>query len=199
MSVPQNSRNNWSALMRVIDSEGNVIEPEHLDIRPHLVDTKHSDNTIVTVQGGENWSRLSWRTLGHGRHWWIIADYTGVVDPFEEIRAREVKKFVAQLTADMSAGPVATFLLTSARRVKRGSRLRVEDLATGNSFDLTVISVNVDTGRVVCNATVAPAITAATSKVSLLLNVPAKAVVPSPQRAFFEALDFGNPMRVLVT
>lgn len=203
MSVGRESRYNYAAIMRVTDSAGFLVEREHLDIRPTLVNIVHADNREYVPSPNDNWSRIAWRKLGDGRRWWIIADYSQIVDPFTELRPVEKTKYVTQLAADIPAtSSITEFQVNHPTKVNRGDMLRIEDLDIAHqvSMDVAVLSVNETAGTVQVSPVTSPAggIPAALSRVSRIYKEQLRIIVPSAHRAFFEALNFGNPLNVLV-
>lgn len=202
MSVSQLSPYNYSAIVNVVDLEGNLIEHEHLDIRPRLVRVKHSDNMQYVVKPADNWSRISWKTLGNGRFYWIIADYSGVVDPFKALKKEETIEYVTQLSgSNLNPGTYTQISVVRSKRLSRGMVLRIEDINVVNrlSYDVVVRSVEgttvyLDTGFTIPNPKI---LAVSTSRVSIVDTKSISLIIPSPNRAFFEALDFGNSLNVL--
>lgn len=196
------SRYNYSSIVQVIDSTGQLAEREHPDIRPQLQNIVHSDNQEYTPSDTDNWSRIGWRKLGDGKHWWIIADYSEVIDPFTELRSQERLKYATQLSV---AAPVATMIteitVVRPKEVRRGDVLRIEDLdpAHAVSFDVTVLSTNETLGTVQFAPTMTPAggVPILLSRVSRVYRDNIRLVVPSVHRAYFEAMNFTNPLNTL--
>lgn len=186
--------------MRIVNASGYLVEREHLDIRPTLVTILQPDNQEFTPDTTDNWSRLAWRKLGNGRRWWIIADYSKIIDPFGELAAFQVLSAVSQLSANVAAATVTQITLTDVRRILRGQRLRVESLdpALPNTFDCSVLAVNATTKVVNITPATSPGVLAALSRVSIIKNQGVKLTCPSVHRAFFEILDFNNPLNTLV-
>jgi hypothetical protein len=200
VSIKPESRSNYAPTIRVVNSAGFLVEREHLDIRPTLVTTVHSDNQEFVPLSNDNWSRISWRKLGHGRRYWIIADYSNIVDPWTELQPIKVYKVVAQLNANVVAGTINQISLTRTKGVSRGQVLRVENLDPMAlvSFDCSVLAVNPIANTVDITPVAAPSVPALLSRVSVVSDQPVKLTCPSVQRAFFEALNFGNPLNTLV-
>lgn len=203
MTVGKNSQYNYSAIIRIRNAAG-LIEPPHLDIRPALTRIFYSDNTEYTPSGDDNWSRVSWKTLGNGRFYWIIADFSQVVDPFLELRPIQKTSYLTQLTIALGLGDVGVRQITVARSkgIKRGMLLEIRDLDPANavSVQVSVLAVNYVTHAVTVTAFTTPitGIPTALSRVSRVYTKAVQLSVPTPSRAFFEALDFRNPLNTLV-
>lgn len=193
---------NYSAIVRVRGPNGELQEPPHLDIRPSIVRTKFSDNTDYTVAEGDNWSRIAWKMLGTGKLWWVIADFSDVLDPLSEIRIQEKLTYVAQLASPVNVGEVRILQLTDVRKIKKSSVLRVEDLTVGgrDSFDVSVLTIDKSANTVGVapfELTGGSPFPSTLSRVSLVKREGTKLVVPSIRRAMFDALDFRNPYNTL--
>ena len=200
MSVGRESRNRYSVLMRIYDESGTLIEPEHLDIRPRVLRTKDLQFSEYVVNDGDNWSRIAWKKLGDGKRWWIIADYSGVVDAFSELNPRTENRFVTTLTVNVAAGACSALYVADTTKFLRGQRLLIEDLtpAAPVSFTAYVTRVNTVGGILEIQPTTAVNISDVSSRVSIVDVVQPKLVVPSQQDAFFKAMDFDNPKSTLV-
>lgn len=202
MSVGPVSRYNYAATIQVVDASGQLVEREHLDIRPPLQNVVHPDSQEFTPNEKDNWSRIGWRKLGDGRYWWIIADYSQILDPFAELRPQEKTKYLTRLSANVPAATTITSITVSrVKEVKRGDFLRIEDLdiAHAVSFDVVVQTTNDTTGVVTFAPVVSPAggVPSALSRVSKVYKENVRLIIPSPHRAFFEALNFTNPLNIL--
>lgn len=202
MSVGRDSRHNYSAVMRVVDAAGNLVEREYLDIRPRLVLTDHPDNVQFTPSASDTWNRIGWRRLGRFDRYWIIADYSGVLDPWTELKPKRKTKAIAQLTANAVTGAIDTIFVSDVRSISPTQILRIENLDPSNPtfFETPVLSVNPLLKRVTLTPSTVPApgIPFALSRVSIVYTESRRLTVPSPNRAFFEALNFSNPMNILV-
>lgn len=198
MSVGRNSRNNYTAIIRVVNSEGESVEPDHLDIRPRLRLARAADDMVVIPSADDNWSRIAWRTLGDGRMWWIIADMSGVIDPLSELQRPITPLYVSELAESVAAGRLTSLRVKHPRAIRRGFRIRVEDMTAGVSVDTTVIGMSSSSGILHVEAVDSPALDAETSRVLHLVQPTQGLVVPSASRAVFEAMNFGNPLNVLV-
>lgn len=196
------SRYNYAAIMRVVSNNGFLVEREHLDLRPTLVTTVHPDNQQFTPAKGDTWSRIAWRRLGNGRRYWIICDYSGIIDPFSELRPRKKYRARTQLTVNVSAGAVNTITVGSLRGIRRGSTLLIEDLNPANlvSFEATVLATNATTNVIQLTPATCPAggVPFALSRVSEVYEETITLTCPSINRALFNVLDFANPLNVLV-
>ena len=144
--IGRDSRYNYAATMLVTDAAGFLTEKPHLDIRPQLQNIINVDNQEYIPSPNDTWSRIAWRKLGHGRHWWIIADFSQTIDPFLELRPIRKTKYVTQLTVDIPGitNIITQITVADARKVKRGDVILVEDLTQTNlvSVELAVISTN---------------------------------------------------------
>lgn len=203
MSVNDKSRYNYSAKIRVVNSAGYLIEREHLDLRPRLQRTLHSSNIQYPTNKKDNWSRIAWRMLGNGRFWWIIADYSQIIDPLSELYPEEKTRYLTQLDANLLAGERTSAVVKQTKRIKRGMVLRIEDLDTGgpmNSVDVSVLTVNADTGEITFPPVTVPGggIPSLLSRVSEVYESAVLLTIPAADKALFQAMDFGNPLNVLV-
>ena len=202
MSVGQESRYNYAAIIRVIDAAGFLAEPEHLDIRPQLQNIVHADNQEYVPSPNDNWSRIAWKKLGHGKYWWIIADYSQIVDPFTELLPVKKAKYLSQLTVNVPAlSLINEIAVKDVRKFNKGDVIRVEDLnpAHAVSFETGVLSTNATLKTVQLSPIMTPSggVPFALSRVSKVYKEDVRLIVPSPNRAFFEALNFGNPLNVM--
>ena len=101
--IKQNSRNLLTTIISVTDPiSGNLVKPEFLDLRPRITETSPSDR-FVTHSSDKQWSHHADQQLGDARHYWVICDLTGVVDPFEELvpgkqlRVPSVERFLFEI------------------------------------------------------------------------------------------------------
>lgn len=196
--IGRQSRNNYAAIIQVLNSAGQLVEFSHLDIRPTLTNILQSDNVRFTPSQSDNWSRISWRRLGDGRRWWIIADFSQVVDPWIDLNQVTSYNYLTQLSADIPAGLINSFTVKDDSQIVAGMNLLVENLDPTDpvSFECNVTEVN--TEAVVITPVTAPAIPFALSRVSQIAVSSVQLTCPSVQRAFFESSNFDNPLNVLV-
>ena len=83
--IPANSRNTLTDVVQVTDPiSGQLTQPEFVDLRSRVTSTGVDDRFVV-VSSAMNWANIALSQLGDARHWWVIADLTGVVDPFNEL------------------------------------------------------------------------------------------------------------------
>lgn len=202
--------NNYSAVIRNVDEFGQQVEYDYLDLRPRLVDIKHPDNSQYVPQEDDNWSRVAWRFLGNGRYYWIIADYSQVLDLFEELGPIVVERARTQLSANLTAGATITSaLVVRGRELQRGTTLRIWRGDNSASLDVRVSAVDPTTAKGLvgeCRVTFpspvvvpgGPGILAVGSRVTEVMRQDRPLVIPSVTRALFNAMDFGNPMNTLV-
>ncbi len=202
MSIGKESRYNYAVRIRRTNGAGVLIEHERFDLRPTLTRTDFNDNVEYVPLDGDSWSRVSWKTLGNGRYWWIIADYSQVVDPFSELFPQTKTRYVTQLIVDLPVGTTTEITVGRPKDIQRGMRLRVEDLNPANpvSVEMYVLGVNNDTGVVTISPVDVPVggIPALLSRVSELYEKKPVLQVPTISRALFQALDFDNPLNILV-
>lgn len=53
--------------------------------RPPL-DTSHRAGDIYyTVQSGDTLQSIAWKKLGDVKLWWVVAEFNGIKDPFEDL------------------------------------------------------------------------------------------------------------------
>lgn len=72
------------AELRVVDASGVLREPAFLELPFPPGDRKYQTNRVHVVSAGETWFSVAYRRLGDARHWKILADFSDVIDPFEE-------------------------------------------------------------------------------------------------------------------
>lgn len=88
------SRWNYSTRIRVIKIDGTLAENERMDMpipRVPLQKKARPDIQTYTVRDGDTWSGVAHRFLrGRSDLWWVIAEYTGVIDPFREFYTGKV-------------------------------------------------------------------------------------------------------------
>lgn len=85
MSVGSDSRYNRSAILVVQDQFGRPLRKPYLDVFEPYQDIEDPQNLRLRVKDTDEWHRLGYRRLGNARHWWAIADFNNVIDPFEEL------------------------------------------------------------------------------------------------------------------
>lgn len=199
--ISNTSRFNFATRVRFRDASGALAEPERFDILPRVTKTDYPDNVELYPADGDNWSRLAWRALGNGQFYWVICDFSEVVDPMSELVPTEKAFFVAQLAADVPAGAVSTAGVTNAVRIQRGMRVRFEDLNPAHrvAFEAVVSNANAETGVVNFEPATAPAggIPAALSRVSIVRRLPVRLVCPTVRRLGLQVLDFANPLNTI--
>ena len=85
MAITKNSRYQLTAVVQIIDPvSGNLTKPEFMDLRQRVT-AKANDDVFVTASSAKQWSHHGLEELGDARHWWVIADLSEVIDPFEEL------------------------------------------------------------------------------------------------------------------
>lgn len=201
MSIKPGSRNNFAVVRRIVDSSGNNTEHDQLDIRPQITKTNHPDNRRIEVLPHETWSHLAWRTLGNGRLWWLIADYSKIVDPFREIQRRDNVSFLDSLMQDIQPGPVSSIRVSRQKRFRKGVRLLIEDMATGFKLPATVIGLGPADEKpalvyVAVSSELGDWVRAATSRIMRVDETRPFMTAPTSTRAAFESADYRNPRLV---
>ena len=201
MSIHTNSRNNFAPVRRSVDGSGNSIEFDQLDLREHVTQTSHPDNRRIQPLPGETWSHLAWRTLGNGQFWWIIADYSRVVDPWKEILRPTAPTYLDALEQDIPPGPLppAFIQVRTPRRFYKGLNILVEDMASGGvSFEASVVGSDPTVpGRVLIrtSAPLGQFVRGATARIAVVTEARPLLTALTTSRALFECFDFRNPNR----
>lgn len=202
MSIGLQSRNNYAAIVRIVNPAGYLVEREHLDIRPTLTAISFPDNQQFTPQLTDNWSRIAWKRLGNGRYWWIIADFSQIIDPFTDLYPTTKTQYLTQLTAAVPSGSVNQIQVANPNAVHMGDNLLIQNLNPSSltSFNCSVLEVDAATGIVKFTPVTCPSpgIPYQLSRVSKVTQVPPTLTCPSPHQAFFQALNFSNPLNVAV-
>lgn len=87
--ISSSSRFNLVPTISVVDSTGSQVENRHVDLpykRSAVVSSANSPTQEYYVQHGDTWSNIAARFLkGRSDLWWVIAEYSGILDPFEEL------------------------------------------------------------------------------------------------------------------
>ena len=201
MTVQANSRHNHSAIISVVNSAGGQEEQDHLGIRPRVQLTVSADNFEYTPSISDNWSRISWKLLGDGRFYWVIADQSNIVNPWTDLLPKMREVPVTRLGADLSVGQATTLTVARPERVDRGNVYKVEDMDPDNpvSYTFGVQEVDQATGILTITSTnVTTAIPAALSRVSRVMRDDVTLTVPTADRVLFQAYDFANSLVTLV-
>ena len=85
MTIFANSRNQLTAVVEVVNPITDLLtQPAFLAPRDRLQDFDPTDRQ-VTADGSRFWASLSFNELLDANAWWVIADLSGIVDPFTEI------------------------------------------------------------------------------------------------------------------
>lgn len=99
MSLKVNSRYLLTEVIRVIDPvSGRVARKPFVDIRQRVT-TFASDDRFIRYDTVSGWANLGLKFLVDANAWWVIADLSNIVDPFEELvenaelRAPSVARF----------------------------------------------------------------------------------------------------------
>lgn len=191
------SRLDYSQPIQLVDPAGGAKGPIFLESRPRLRLRTAAGMRRVVASASDNWSRLSWRTLGNGAFWWTIADIAGVADPFAEILPRKGVRFRTELAASVTAGEVTTIQVKRPHRLKAGMRVLLEDVATGESAEAMVAGV-LPSGVVnLSSATTLPNLPAETSRVLQVYEENARFLAPGTRDGLFRLLDTTDPFNTL--
>ena len=200
MSRWVNSRFRHTPVIRMVDANGSLLEYQHNDLRQRLTKGSPSSSREYSPTSSDTWSRIAWKFLGDGRHYWIIADLSDIIDPFGDLHPKETLDFLSRLSSDLSAGTASSITVDDPTRFNRGMLIRIEDLDLGNlvSVDVSVLSVDNSTGVITFSPTTVPDIPALLSRVSRIVPEQVRLNVPSYSKAIFEALDFDDTSQTLV-
>lgn len=91
--VNEDSRYNYTSRIRVLD-QGVLIENERLDLpyaRSLVVRSKKADTQQYAVMAGDTWANIAARSFrGRSDLWWVIAEYSGIIDPFTELKVGQI-------------------------------------------------------------------------------------------------------------
>jgi hypothetical protein len=70
---------------------GNLVKPAFVDLRPRFTQ-RAPDDRAVLYDMVESWAGLGLKYLMDANAWWVIADMSGVMDPFTElVEAKQLK------------------------------------------------------------------------------------------------------------
>lgn len=89
MSVGKDSRYNRSAILVVRDQFRRALRAPYLDILPRYEDTEKSTNRRRLLKDHDRLHTLAYRHLGAARHWWAIAEFNQMIDPFEDFKPED--------------------------------------------------------------------------------------------------------------
>lgn len=97
MSITDQSRYNNTVVIKVINDLNEPTENEHIDLpydRSLVVSTeKLIDLHEYKAKDGDSWSNVAARFFrGRSDLWWVIAEFSGVIDPFLELNTGAVLK-----------------------------------------------------------------------------------------------------------
>lgn len=90
MSIGNDSRYNLTPTILIVDSIGVPTENEHVDLpydRSKVVSTAIKPSVQdYSARAGDTWSNMGARFFkGRSDLWWVLAEYSGVIDPFSEL------------------------------------------------------------------------------------------------------------------
>lgn len=84
MAILPDSRNNLTDVLQEVSAVTGLTEgPAYLEIRERAVPNFNTDQVVQVTEHTRSWPVIATLTMGDPRHWWVIADLSGVVDPFE--------------------------------------------------------------------------------------------------------------------
>jgi len=86
VSVGPDSRYNRSAILVVQDQFGRPQRKPYIDIFEPYSEINDPTNRRYVVNDIDRPHTLGYRFLGNSRHWWAVADFNEVIDPFEEFQ-----------------------------------------------------------------------------------------------------------------
>jgi len=81
--IGDNSRMRRSVVVYSFDRVGKPNKRPYVDLIPRTPSVTIRGARQFTLRRGDDWHTLAANTLGDMRHWWVVADYNNVVDPFE--------------------------------------------------------------------------------------------------------------------
>ena len=82
--IHPNSRNQLTSVVEETDIFGNLVRPAFVDLRPRVTG-QAADDRFITADASRDWTHYALESLGDARQWWVIADLSNVIDPFEEL------------------------------------------------------------------------------------------------------------------
>jgi hypothetical protein len=71
--------------MRVVDAAGRVTQSPWLDLIEPLDVDSVEERRYVLVEAGDTWASIGKFALGQATNWKVVAEMSGVVDPFTEL------------------------------------------------------------------------------------------------------------------
>lgn len=96
--IYDDSRYNLTPRIRVVSGQGDLVENERVDLpyaRSLVVRSKNVATQDYVVEDGDTWSNIAARAFrGRSDLWWIIAEQSGVIDPFRELQVGRVLKTI---------------------------------------------------------------------------------------------------------
>ena len=99
------SRNLLTNVVRVVSTTtGQLTQPEFVDLRQR-VSSFANDDVFVTADGASRWANLGFDRLGDAGAWWVVADLSQFIDPFEELttgaqlRVPSVSRYLFEILA----------------------------------------------------------------------------------------------------
>jgi len=117
MSVGPDSRYNRSAVLVVMDQFGRPLRKPYLDLFEPYSAINDSTNRRYTATDVDRWHTIGNRFLGSARHYWAIADFNEVIDPFTELGQGTRLQIPSRATFQFD---VLDFDLVSDRNIEDG-------------------------------------------------------------------------------
>ena len=85
MITYEDSRYLRSAVVRITGVGGRLLQPQWLDFSYRVKFTAYLDNQYINVDSTSSWAKLGLKHLQDARSWWAIAEFSGIIDPFEDL------------------------------------------------------------------------------------------------------------------
>jgi hypothetical protein len=85
--IHDQSRLNLAPIIEYVDPvSGKLLRHHYVDIRDRVTTTS-DDDMFSTSTDARQWPHLGLQYLGDARNWWVIADLSNVVDPFDALES----------------------------------------------------------------------------------------------------------------
>ena len=76
--------------VQILDRRGRALCPAFIDLRQRMTESDSSDFLVYVNSRMETWGRIGLQFLSDANYWWVIADLSDVIDPFEELEVDAV-------------------------------------------------------------------------------------------------------------
>jgi len=96
MSIGTYSMYRLTDVLQIVDGRGRAMQPPFIDLRPRVEEEDGTDHFITIGSKWLTWGLLGLKHLTHADYWWVIADLSGVIDPFEELEVDAVLRCPSQ-------------------------------------------------------------------------------------------------------